>query len=254
MTEPAVSARELQLTHEPVASLRPYHRNPRRGDVAALRRSLAVNGQYRPLVVNRGTHTGRAGEVLAGNHTLAAASAEGWPDVAVVWVDVDDEQAARIVTADNRLGDLGAYDDAVLVDLLKGLPDYDGTGYTDDQVDDLAAALEEQVAALAPSVPFTAPRGLSTLGDFGGGDDDGAPVERPAPPSRDEGMLRTYNMFDTTGSYIERDDRQLVLTYTLSRFEWVIGHLTALADRYGVDSNTEAVAHMIAEVTGDQMP
>lgn len=42
-----------------LADLRPYHANPRRGDVAQIARSLSRTGQYRPIVVNAGTKTGR---------------------------------------------------------------------------------------------------------------------------------------------------------------------------------------------------
>lgn len=119
--------------------LRPYHKNPRLGDVDAIARSLEINGQYRPIVVNLGRHTGRPLEVLAGNHTLAAARSLGWDRIAATTVDVDDHQAARIVAADNRTADLGNYDDAALLELLQELPDLDGTGYTDD---DLAAMLD----------------------------------------------------------------------------------------------------------------
>ena len=117
--------------------LRPYHRNPRLGDVEAIARSLEVNGQYRPIVVNLGRHTGRPLEVLAGNHTLAAARHLGWDRIAATTVDVDDHQAARIVAADNRTADLGHYDDAVLLELLQELPDLAGTGYTDDDLSDM---------------------------------------------------------------------------------------------------------------------
>ena len=37
-----------------LADLRPYHANPRRGDVAQIARSLSRTGQYRPIVVNAG--------------------------------------------------------------------------------------------------------------------------------------------------------------------------------------------------------
>lgn len=120
--------------------LRPYHKNPRLGDVDAIARSLEINGQYRPIVVNLGRHTGRPLEVLAGNHTLAAARSLGWDRIAATTVDVDDHQAARIVAADNRTADLGNYDDTVLLELLQELPNLDGTGYTND---DLEAILDE---------------------------------------------------------------------------------------------------------------
>lgn len=97
----------------PVSELRPYQGNPRRGDIEAIKESLETNGQYRPVVANR-----RTGEVLAGNHTLQAAKALGWPEIAVTWVDVDEEQAARIVLVDNRTNDLAGYDEAALADLL----------------------------------------------------------------------------------------------------------------------------------------
>jgi ParB-like chromosome segregation protein Spo0J len=132
---------DLAVERVPVAELRTYHRNPRIGDVDAIRRSLTVNGQYRPIVANRGTHTGRPSEVLAGNHTLMAARDAGWADIAVCWVDVDGDQAARIVAADNRTADLGAYDEEILAALLGELPDLEGTGYTDD---DLAKLLESR--------------------------------------------------------------------------------------------------------------
>lgn len=122
--------------------LAPYHRNPRRGDVDAIAASLRRNGQYRPIVVNLGTHTGRPLEVLAGNHTLAAARQLGWDRIAATTVDVDDHQAARIVAADNRTADLGGYDDDVLIGLLQELPDLDGTGYEDADLDALLASMD----------------------------------------------------------------------------------------------------------------
>ena len=121
-------------TTAPVDQLRSFHKNPRRGDVEAIADSLRVSGQYRPIVVNRGTLTGRINEVLAGNHTLAAAKSLGWDRIAVLWVDVDDEAARRIVLADNRTADLGTYDDDVLVGLLQSMTDLAGTGYDSDDL------------------------------------------------------------------------------------------------------------------------
>ncbi|MFF3493704.1 ParB/RepB/Spo0J family partition protein [Streptomyces sp. NPDC002795] len=121
----------------PVDDLNPYHRNPRTGDVAAIAESLRVNGQYKAIVVNRGTHTGRPNEILAGNHTFTAAKELGWDGIAATWVDVDDEAAARIVIVDNRTSDLAGYDSALLADILADLPHLDGTGYDQDALDEL---------------------------------------------------------------------------------------------------------------------
>jgi len=126
----------------PLAELRHFPRNPRRGDVEAIKRSLERNGQYRPIVVNR-----RSGEVLAGNHTMQAARALGWESIAATYVDVDDEQAARIALVDNRSADLAVYDDAELTALLQSLDDLDGTGWRDDELTALLAQLDADVPA-----------------------------------------------------------------------------------------------------------
>ena len=117
----------------PVAGLKPYDENPRRGNLDVIVESLTHHGQYRPIVVRAKTF-----EVLAGNHTLAAAKELGWTEIAATFVECTDDQAARIVLVDNRSADLGAYDDEVLAHLLAGLPDLDGTGF---DADDLATLL-----------------------------------------------------------------------------------------------------------------
>lgn len=127
----------LELEYVPTSDLRLYHQNPRIGDPKKIAESLQVNGQYRALAVNRGTHTGRPNEVLAGNHTLLAARDLGWGEVGITWVDVDDDQAARIVLADNRTADVASYEDRLLAELLGELPDLDGTGYDPGDLDDL---------------------------------------------------------------------------------------------------------------------
>lgn len=150
-----------------VDELQTFEGNPRRGDVARIAESLRVRGQYRPIVVNRGTHTGRAMEVLAGNHTLAAARSIGWTHIDVGIVDVDADTARVIVVADNRLADLGGYDEKALADLLSDLEDLTGTGYSDADLDELLAAQEVPVENTdrddAPSLPAEDP--ISVPGD-----------------------------------------------------------------------------------------
>jgi DNA modification methylase len=147
----------------PVASLRSYKTNPNRGDVAAIARSLQRNGQYRAIVVNRGGLTGRPNEILAGNHTWAAAVQLGEPDIAVTWVDVDDDACARIVLADNRLAQLASYDEDVLLELLEAQPDLDGTGWSKFDVDALISQLrpDEPVELVdrdhVPDMPTASP-------------------------------------------------------------------------------------------------
>jgi len=144
----------------PIDGLQPYGRNPRKGNTDVIVESLKRHGQYRPIVVRAKTY-----EVLAGNHTLAAARELGWDQIAATFVDVNDDEAARIVLVDNRAADLGTYDDDLLAELLSELPDTTGTGYDADDlatllalqdgphsVDDLQDALDEADASAWPWV------------------------------------------------------------------------------------------------------
>lgn len=134
------------------SELSTFHRNARHGDVAAIAASLRSNGQFKPIVVNVGTHTGRRLEVLAGNHTLKAFRdlAEQFPDderwqcVKAHLVDVDEDRATRIVLADNRTFERGEADVGTLLELLNDLPTIEGTGYDQAALDELTAALDSQ--------------------------------------------------------------------------------------------------------------
>jgi ParB-like chromosome segregation protein Spo0J len=115
-----------------ISSLTAYPTNPRRGDVDAIALSLTAHGQYRPIVVQESTKF-----VLAGNHTLKAAKKLGWKKIKAVLVDVDEETAKKIVLADNRLTDLAAYNEPLLKSLLQALPELDGTGFSQSEVETL---------------------------------------------------------------------------------------------------------------------
>lgn len=111
----------------PIDSIKPYPHNPRNGDTDLIADSLTFHGQYRPIVVNK-----RTSEILAGNHTYAAALSLGWTKIAVTFVDVDEDTAARIVLMDNRANDVARYDAGQLTELLESLDGLDGTGFDAD--------------------------------------------------------------------------------------------------------------------------
>ena len=117
----------------PLDELTPFPGNAKRGDVDQIRKSLRRNGQYRSLVV-REIPDGPI-IVLAGNHTLQALTAEGHQAARCEVVLCDEDTARRINLADNRTAELGGYDNDALAELLSYLDgDYEGTGYTDDDV------------------------------------------------------------------------------------------------------------------------
>lgn len=156
-----------------VGELTLFAGNARRGRVAEIRTSLRRLGQYRPIVVNRGSLTGRPLEVLAGNHTLVAAREEGWARIDGYEVDVDGRTAVKINLADNRLSDLAVNDDDALAALLSSLEgDYDGTGYDEDAAYDVGVGappgggevLEDDPGSLPPD-PVTREGDLWVLGE-----------------------------------------------------------------------------------------
>jgi hypothetical protein len=117
----------------PLDSLKPWSKNPRKGDVGAIAKSLAKFGQRRPIVARRSTN-----EVIAGNHTLAAAKQLGWKQIAVVWVEDDDQTATAFALADNRTQDLGYYDEEMLEELIGSLTEQDlifASGYGDGEME-----------------------------------------------------------------------------------------------------------------------
>ncbi len=151
----------------PIRDLTRYPGNPRRGDTAEIRKSVRRLGQYRTIVVR---DTGTALVILAGNHTTDALAAEGHETARCEVLTCGDDDARRINLADNRLAELGGYDDADLAELLGGLDgDFDGTGWTQDDYD---ALLQDEPtgnndpddAPEPPAEPVTQPGDLWQLG------------------------------------------------------------------------------------------
>lgn len=142
----------------PTKDLQPFHKNPRIGDVNAVAKSMHLNGQFRPIVVNIGSKTGRKNEILAGNHTWIAArreleweengevySKESWTDILASFVDVDDAQATKIVLADNKTSDASKYDEGILAEIFQQVENIAGTGYSNIEVEDILAGVSADV-------------------------------------------------------------------------------------------------------------
>jgi len=121
-----------QVASVAISTLEAYPTNPRRGDIDAIAESLKAHGQYRPIVVQHGTNY-----ILAGNHTYKAAKKLGWKKIKITYIDVDEATGKKIVIADNRLTDLAGYNEPLLKNLLQALPELDGTGFTDAEVEAL---------------------------------------------------------------------------------------------------------------------
>lgn len=136
MTAVYVDTREI-----PISDLTRFPGNAKRGSVEDIRASIRRSGQYRSLVVRHCDDNTFV--VLAGNHTMQSLDAEGYETARCEVITCDEQTARRINLADNRLAELGEYDNdelAVLLSYMDG--DYEGTGYTDDDVDRLITPLD----------------------------------------------------------------------------------------------------------------
>jgi len=221
----------MEIVSAEIDSLLPFPNNPRRGNVSKLKESLATNGQYKPIVIQESTRY-----ILAGNHLWQAAKESGWTRIDIVEVDVNATQAKKIVATDNRLGELGTYDEQELLDLLQDIS-LEGTGYDSQDIDDLIALIEEQ-----SNTPLYEETGSMVDGVAGGGQ------------LSQEGVNRRPTMSERASHYAERTVRLLMCEFPNDQYIWVQDRLTELRVKYNVDSNGDAILRAIAEVTGTEAP
>ncbi len=99
-----------------MSSVRPHPENPREGDIGDIFESIKENGFWGHIVCQRST-----GFILIGNHRYLAAMQIGMKKIPVVWVEVDDDRARRIMLRDNRSSDKASYNLQRLVETLTDL-------------------------------------------------------------------------------------------------------------------------------------
>lgn len=199
---------ELQQLSIDIDQIHPHPRNVRQGDIGAISESLKAHGQYRAVVYQESTK-----RILAGNHTWKAAKALGWTKIAATPIVCDDEQALRILLADNRSSDLATYDDKELMSLLQEIADtteqLEGTLFDGDDLDDL-------VFKLNGSLGFV-----------------------------DEGL----SISELKDSYDNAEIRNLSLPYDRDQIEIIKKRLTELMNTMGEDSFSSVVWRLVEEAT-----
>lgn len=221
-----------------LSELNLFHKNPRVGNVDVIKASLRAHSQYKPVVVNKGTHTGRPNEILAGNHTVKAIrdlaeenpDDERWATVDVWEIDVDDDRAGRIVVADNRTSELGHTDEEALLELLQDLEDLDGTGYEDEDLDDLVALLQENE------------------------EDEAAAAEGEQKEKREDGLIDADDLETRGDKYAEGATRMVILTLGIEQFVWIQEKLEAYRKEFTLPTNTDVMLHLIENWSGETAP
>lgn len=132
----------------------------------AIKASLSRFGQQKPIVVDAD------GIVRAGNGTLMAAKALGWPEVTIVRTALKGAEATAYAIADNRTAELAEWDDDALAQTLAALQIEDeelakATGFDDADIDAMLAPDEvtEDEVPEPPVDPITKPGDLWILGE-----------------------------------------------------------------------------------------
>jgi hypothetical protein len=216
----------MDIIQAKLTDLTPYPHNPRKGNVSIIAESLEAYGQYKPITVNK-----RNNQILAGNHTYQAAQTLGWKDIAVVFVDVDEVTAAKIVAIDNRASDSSVYDNEILLELLGNLPTLEGTGYDNSDLDDLVALLEE---AETPTVAgFTEPK-VGTEGN--------------------SNAVVGVSLADYAERYAQKASRMLVADFPNDTYVWLMDKLVDYRTKNDIVSNADAIIHLIETEYGEKAP
>jgi len=133
-------ATQQRIEVVPIRSLTFLSENPNvhpPSQIEALARSIKTWGMPLPILVDE------TNAVLAGNGTLAAATAAGLTEVPVVRAEGwSDEKKREYAVLDNKLRQMSDWDDAVLRSEMQSLVEtdfLDSIGFTDEQIDKIIA-------------------------------------------------------------------------------------------------------------------
>lgn len=133
---------ESTLVYDPLNARLHPERN-----MEAIKASLRLYGQVKPLVVRAATR-----HVVAGNGTLAAARALGWRRIAATFVDMTEAEAAGYGLADNRTAELARWDFEVVGKVERLMAELGGAEMVGWDLEELTA-LRQSAEGFVPPVP-----------------------------------------------------------------------------------------------------
>ncbi len=163
----------LEIEHVPIGKLKIDESNARAHKtkgIDAIKKSLTVYGQQKPIVVDR------KGLVIAGNGTLQAAVELGWKQIAVVRTGLRGGDKTAYAIADNRIAELSDWNQNALgaaLATLKTNGDLNdiATGFTSDEMERIVAEfskhdpLEDDEIPGKPKKPKAKKGDVFILGD-----------------------------------------------------------------------------------------
>ena len=164
-------AKIAELQEIAVSLIRPYEKNAKihsDEQIAAIMRSIEEFGFLTPCLVERETYN-----LIAGHGRVEAAKRLGMETVPCVFVeDISDVQRRAYILADNRLTELGGWDDQLVSDELQNLRDagfdFQITGFDLDDIiieEDAGCDIEEdELAEMEQAEPRISPGEIWQLG------------------------------------------------------------------------------------------
>lgn len=222
MSEAPVQQIIQNIKHEDVEveRLRQHPDNPNQGDFGAIYALIKENGFYGELIVQveewhevDGSREPWKGVILAGNHRYGSGVELGYKKLPVAWIDVPPTRQMKILLGDNRASDLRDYDQQGVATILKNIYEeegsLEGTGYDEDDLDQMVADLEfdEDVGAL-----------------------QGTEERQWSPEERYEKQ------------YMSTDLRQIILVMHQEEYRWALGILKVMHDEEeNIETNTHAI-------------
>ena len=152
-----------ELKWEPIKSIRPYEKNPRRNDEAvdAVAASIREFGWQQPIVVDKD------GVIIAGHTRYKAAKKLKCDTVPVVVADdLTEDQVKAYRLADNKTGELAEWDTALLDEELAELADFDMSQFGFDMIlqEEAREAEEDDFEVNPPEEPKAKPGDIYQLG------------------------------------------------------------------------------------------
>ena len=127
--------REVAAEFIPLEQLKPWENNPRnnRKAIEQVAQSIKRFGFASPIIARKANS-----EIIAGHTRYEAAKKLGLKTVPVRFLDLDPTDAHLLALADNKLGEIAEWDEAILAGVLKDLRNQTSdAGFTESEVEAL---------------------------------------------------------------------------------------------------------------------
>lgn len=208
-------SRIIRIETVPIDSVHLDEQNARKHperNVKAITDSLTRFGQQKPVVAMQD------GTIIAGNGTYAAARSLGWTEITVAFTDLSDTEARAFAIADNRTGELAAWDDDVLRRQLDEIANFDSS------LLGAAGFAEDELRAMLERVP-------SSIAEIGR--EEGGVAELPS------GFTRSLEEWENS------QIRNLIFAYRASQYGLVVEALASIAEEQSLETNADVLVYLL---------